>query len=147
MDSQEQKALEVEMIFPVKTYDIDFGGVVSNLVYLRWLEDLRLQIMQTYCPLENQLAIGVGPVLLSTHIEYRKSIKFGETAIGKMWVTNMTKLKWNVKAEILVGDKLAAKGEQLGIFVKFPSGSPTTIPEQLYQEYIRENRVCLEMLV
>lgn len=147
MDSQEQKALEVEILFPVKTYDIDFGGVVSNLVYLRWLEDLRLQIMQTYCPLENQLAIGVGPVLLSTHIEYRKSIKFGENAIGKMWVTNMTKLKWNVKAEILVGDKIAAKGEQLGIFVKFPSGSPTTIPEQLYQEYIRENRVCLEMLV
>jgi acyl-CoA thioester hydrolase len=147
MDSQDSKPLEVEIPFQVKTYDIDFGGVVSNLVYVRWLEDLRLQIMQTYCPLEHQLDIGVGPVLLNTQIEYRKSIKFGETAIGRMWVINMTKLKWNVKAEILVDGKVAARAEQLGIFVKLPSGSPTTIPDKLYQEYLRSDRVCLEMLV
>ncbi|BAZ21948.1 hypothetical protein NIES4073_28290 [Kalymmatonema gypsitolerans NIES-4073] len=137
MDSNNKKALEVELQFHAKTYDIDFGGVVSNIVYVRWLEELRFRIMEVYCPLEHQLAIGVGPVLLNTQIEYRKSIKLAEKPVGRMWVTNMTKLKWVVKAEIFLDDKIAARAEQSGIFVKLPAGSPTAIPDKLYQEYLK----------
>ena len=32
---------EVRHSFRVMTYDIDFAGVVSNITYTRWLEDLR----------------------------------------------------------------------------------------------------------
>ena len=35
-----QKPLEVSLNLPIKTYDIDFAGIVSNIVYIRWLEDL-----------------------------------------------------------------------------------------------------------
>jgi len=33
----------IEVPLPVRTYDIDFAGIVSNIVYIRWLEDLRLE--------------------------------------------------------------------------------------------------------
>ena len=135
MNSNNKKALEVELQFHAKTYDIDFGGVVSNIVYVRWLEDLRFRIMEIYCPLEHQLSIGVGPVLLNTQIEYRKSIKLGEKPIGRMWISDMTQLKWVVKSEIYLDDKVVAKAEQMGIFVNLDKGSPTRIPGKLYQEY------------
>jgi acyl-CoA thioester hydrolase len=141
MDADSKRPLEIELPFHAKTYDIDFGGVVSNIVYVRWLEDLRFRIMEVYCPLEHQLSIGVGPVLLNTQIEYRKSLKLGERPIGKMWVDNMTKYKWTVKAQFIIDDKITAKSEQIGMFVKLPAGSPTRIPDKLYQEYLRSTEI------
>jgi hypothetical protein len=56
----------VELQFKVQTYDIDFAGIVSNQVYIRWLEDLRLEFLDTYAPLDRLLADGLVPVLVST---------------------------------------------------------------------------------
>jgi acyl-CoA thioester hydrolase len=39
-----KRCLEIEMPIRVRTYDIDSAGHVSNIVYLRWMEDMRLQI-------------------------------------------------------------------------------------------------------
>ncbi|MBT4500790.1 MAG: hypothetical protein HOC74_23880 [Gemmatimonadetes bacterium] len=50
------RTLEIEIELLVRTYDIDFAGVVSNIVYLRWLEDLRLAALEACYPLERFLA-------------------------------------------------------------------------------------------
>jgi len=34
-----------EQPLPIRTYDIDFAGIVSNIVFVRWLEDLRLGLL------------------------------------------------------------------------------------------------------
>ena len=54
----------IRLAFPVKTYDVDFAGIVSNIVYVRWLEDLRLELLARTCPLARLVAEGIGPVLL-----------------------------------------------------------------------------------
>src|SRR5947208_6147204 len=53
------RPLEVELLLAVRTYDIDFAGHVSNIVYIRWLEDLRLQFLNEHLPLQEQWANGV----------------------------------------------------------------------------------------
>ena len=40
-----KKPFEIALDLPIKTYDIDFAGIVSNIVYIRWLEDLRLKMI------------------------------------------------------------------------------------------------------
>lgn len=40
------RPFELEIVLSVQTYDIDFAGIVSNIVYVRWLEDMRLKIME-----------------------------------------------------------------------------------------------------
>jgi acyl-CoA thioesterase FadM len=35
------KPLSVELSLNVNTYDIDVAGHVNNIVYIRWLEDMR----------------------------------------------------------------------------------------------------------
>ena len=67
--------LFVELTFTVKTYDIDFAGHVSNIVYIRWLEDLRFALLEEYYPLADSMESGVAPVLTRTEIDYTSAIR------------------------------------------------------------------------
>ena len=66
---------KTELKINVKSYDIDYGGVVSNIVYIRWLEDLRLELLKTLLPLSKQLYDGIAPVILDTKISYKSPIR------------------------------------------------------------------------
>jgi acyl-CoA thioester hydrolase len=130
-----RKPLEIELQLPVKTYDIDFAGIVSNIVYVRWLEDLRLEILSRSFPLEEQLQSGFAPVVLQTKIDYKQSIALGDRPIGKMWVESLESLRWIVSAEILTGNKVAAIGQQMGVFINLQTKKPMRIPARMQQQY------------
>src|SRR5271165_1887491 len=66
--------LEVQVPLRVKPYDIDVVGVVSNIVYVRWMEDLRLAMLDVYLPLDEQMADGIAPAILKVEIEYKRAI-------------------------------------------------------------------------
>ena len=148
MISENLNAFEVRLPLPVKTYDIDVAGIVSNIVYVRWLEDLRCELLTNYLPIEQQLESEFAPVILQTQIEYRKPIKLSEKPLGRMWINKMTTLKWVASAEILVNGTSAATAEQTGCFVDLSSGRPIPIPEdfsQLYFEYQKSSQVAFLM--
>lgn len=126
---------EVEIHLPVRTYDIDFAGVVNNIVYVRWLEDLRLEMLARHFPLDEQLKNGIAPVIVQTRIDYKHPIKISDFPSGKMWMKTMESLRWTVNAEIVVNDKVAALGEQVGIFANLQNNKPIRMPESLKQKY------------
>jgi acyl-CoA thioester hydrolase len=97
-----QHPFEVEVHLPVRTYDIDFAGIVSNIVYVRWLEDLRLEMLARHFPLDEQLKNGIAPVIVQTQIDYKLPLRLGDIAIGKMWIKTMESLRLTVNAEISV---------------------------------------------
>lgn len=140
MDNLAQKRpLEIEIDLTVRTYDIDFSGIVSNIVYIRWLEDLRLEMLAHYFPLDEQLQKGIAPIIMQTRIDYKQPIKIADEPIGKMWVKTLTSLRWTVNAAIVLDDKIAAFGEQVGVFVDLQTNKPIRIPDELkqtYQEFI-----------
>ena len=70
-----QQPLAVSLNLPIQTYDIDFAGIASNIVYIRWLEDLRLKMFEVYQPLDSLMAKGYCPVVESTQIRYQKALK------------------------------------------------------------------------
>ena len=78
-----EKSLEVNLDFTIKTYDIDFAGIVSNIVYIRWLEDLRLKMLETYLPLKELMARECCPIVHSTAIEYKKALGLFESPCGQ----------------------------------------------------------------
>ena len=67
-----------EQPLPIRTYDIDFAGIVSNIVFIRWLEDLRLGLLDQAYPLIQALAEDVAPILLATRISYRKPVTIAD---------------------------------------------------------------------
>lgn len=123
----------ISLTFAVKTYDIDFAGIVSNLVYVRWLEDLRLALLARAYPLDRMVADGIGPVLLETHIAYRDALTIHDKPEGRMSVESMGRLRWTVAAEFVTPDsgRIHATARQSGLFIRLDTRRPVRIPERL----------------
>ncbi|MCF4967869.1 acyl-CoA thioesterase [Nostoc sp. CMAA1605] len=141
VENQSSRALEVVMTIPIKTYDIDFMGIVSNIVYIRWLEDLRLKFLEEHFHLEKQLQQGYAPILAGTEIEYKRPIKLNYQVVGRLWLSNLSRLKWTVQAEIIANEELAALAIQKGAFVNLDSNRPIPIPEELKQKYYQFQQI------
>ena len=130
----------VERELPVRTYDIDFAGIVSNIVYVRWLEDLRLAMMEETYPIARALAEDVAPILLETKIAYERPITIHDALKGRMWATEMGRLKWHLAAEFVVGDAVHARAEQVGLFIRLSTRRPIAPPLPLRRRFAPEPR-------
>ena len=135
MDKNGLKPFFVERPLQVRTYDIDFFGIISNIVYIRWLEDLRLEMLKQYFPLEGQLRNGFAPVLARTRIEYKRPLDIRSTVVGRMWVSDIDYRRWTVIANIVADGKTAAAAEQVGTFVSMSDGRPIKVPDELLSKY------------
>ncbi|GIW07392.1 MAG: acyl-CoA thioesterase [Dehalococcoidia bacterium] len=121
----------VELAIPIRGYDIDFAGIVSNIVYIRWLEDLRTALLATYFPFEECVRLGVTPVILHTAIDYHRAVRMFDPLLGRLWATAMGKTRWEVAAEFVAGEQVMATARQRGCFVSLGNGRPAPIPEGL----------------
>jgi len=109
--------LLVELVFRIQTYDIDFAGVVCNIVYIRWLEDLRLKMLEEYFPLERVLAEGFIPILARTEIDYLVPLRIGDRPVGQMWVAETGRARIDLQAEFRLGERVVARARQRGYFL------------------------------
>jgi len=125
----------IERVLPVRTYDIDFAGVVSNIVYIRWLEDLRLAMLEEAYPIARALAEDTAPILLETRIAYERPVTIHDQLVGRMWVTRMAPVRWHVAAEFVVGDAVHARAEQTGIFIRLSTRRPIAVPAALRERF------------
>lgn len=139
------RPLELQVAIPVKSYDIDFAGIVNNIVYVRWLEDLRLKFLNENLPLSKQIEQGYVPVIASTEIEYKRPVKLIDQVIGRLWLRNLGRYKWTVQAEILANNVLAAVAIQKGAFVNLENGRPVLVPEEIKQKYLDCQQVFQEI--
>ena len=136
---EKARPLKVTLPFTVKTYDIDFAGHVSNIVYIRWLEDLRLHFLDVHFPLEEQMAESFAPILTRTQIDYKRALRLFDRPIeGHMWFGDAGRIKWRLEAEFLVGGQVAATSVQHGVFINMETHRPIPIPGQLRERYNRE---------
>ncbi|WP_293148593.1 MULTISPECIES: thioesterase family protein [unclassified Microcoleus] len=138
VSSEQKRPLEIELSFPVQTYDIDFAGIVSNIVYIRWLEDLRIALGAAYFPIQKMLQNGVAPMLMKTAIEYKQPINIFDKPTGKMWISKMKSLKLIMEAEIIVAGKVAAIAQQSGCFIELSTRKPVPIPSEFSQAYFAQ---------
>jgi len=120
-----------ERTLAVQTYDIDFAGIVSNIVFIRWLEDLRLGLMAEAYPLSRALAEDVAPILVATRITYRRPVTITDALVGRMRVAGLGRVRWRLAAEFAVAGKVHADAEQEGLFMRLSTRRPIAIPEPI----------------
>lgn len=120
-----------EQPLPIRTYDIDFAGIVSNIVFIRWLEDLRLGLMEEAYPLVRALTEDIAPILLATRIAYRRPVTIADPLIGQMRVAELGRVRWRLSAEFAVRGTIHAEAEQEGLFMRLSTRRPIAIPEPI----------------
>ncbi len=131
MNEESKRGLLIERPIVVRTYDIDFANIVHNIVYLRWLEDLRSEILVDVLPIDEILATGISPILTRTEIDYRWPVRIGDAVLGRMWASDMSRTRWTLSSEIVVGDRVCAAGRQSGYFADLKTLRPVRMPAKL----------------
>jgi acyl-CoA thioester hydrolase len=122
----------VQHTFRVMTYDIDFAGVVSNISYIRWLEDLRNLFAEQSLSLGDALQRGIAPTLMHTEIDYLAPVRFPDTVIGRMWLAKHGRSKWELAAKFQsqTTGQLVALAKQIGVFVSLETLRPVRLPKE-----------------
>jgi acyl-CoA thioester hydrolase len=125
------RPLLIERPIVVRTYDIDFANIVHNIVYFRWLEDLRSEILDDVLPIDEILATGISPILTESAVEYQWPVRIGDALIGRMWVAELSRTRWTLAAEMVVGERVCAAARQSGYFADLKTLRPVRVPEKL----------------
>ena len=131
----QKRTLNIDLPITVKTYDIDFMGIVSNISYIRWMEDLRLQFLEVYYPLQKLMSELIVPVLSHTHLDYKRPIRMHDQVIGSIWMEKFDSSGWIANMEFTVNGKLAATGAQGGVFINIGTMKPANPPEGIQKIY------------
>ena len=76
----------IEINIDVKTYDIDIAGHVNNIVYMRWLEDMRNELFSQIYSLEKLIEINYYPVVISTELRYKRQLKLFDKPVGRIFM-------------------------------------------------------------
>ena len=124
-----------ELPLRIQTYDIDFAGIVSNIVFIRWLEDLRLGLMDEAYPLVQALADDVAPILTATRIAYRRPVTIADKLLGRMRVAGLGRVRWRLAAEFTVAGAIHAEADQEGLFMRLSTRKPIAIPEPIRRRH------------
>jgi len=131
----QKRTLNIDLPITVKTYDIDFMGIVSNISYIRWMEDLRLQFLEVHYPLQKLMSELIVPILSHTHLDYKRPIRMHDQVIGSIWMDKFDSSGWIANMEFTVNGKLAATGAQGGVFINIGTMKPANPPEGLQKIY------------
>ena len=135
MEESNERRLLVEMPIRIKAYEIDAINIVSNIVYIKWFEDLRHAFLDRWHPYEDMMADKVSPVLQSTQVDYLHHLTLYDKPIGRVWSPEMKGVRWQCAFEICTGDKIHCKGIQRGFFMNPEKMRPVRVPKQLMDAY------------
>jgi acyl-CoA thioester hydrolase len=136
-EAGDRRSFEVILRIPVRTYDIDFAGIVSNIVYIRWLEDLRSTMLEQHMPLDRYLHEGKTPVLLSTDIRYLRAVRLFQQVTGRMWLSQVGRVRWTLQAEIEADGVTAAVATQTCAVVSLPDFKSQPVPDILREGFLK----------
>ena len=133
------RPLLTEMGITVQPYDIDLAAHVNNVVYVRWFEDLRLELLRRHCPMQALVESGMAAVVAETHIRYKKPVQPFDEPVGSIWCSELGKVTAMFHAEIAVADRLCTQVTQRVMFVNMNTMKAMRSPQELRDNFVLMN--------
>jgi YbgC/YbaW family acyl-CoA thioester hydrolase len=118
--------------FRVMYFDTDAGGVVHNIVYLRFIETARtllaIQMGMSFREIERS---NIHPVVTRTEIDYRRPARLGDEIRVNGRIVEWTKVRFWLEFEVIRPSDavLLAECRQCLALVKMPEGRPVKLPD------------------
>ena len=89
-----ERKLVAESEIEVNGYDIDAMGIVSNIVYIRWFEDLRTLFINQHMNYSEMMKQSISPILMHTEADYKIPVTIHDCPVGRCWLTKISRMKW-----------------------------------------------------
>lgn len=124
--------MEVMLEFQARSYDIDFAGIVSNLVYHRWFEDLRLELLARVRPIEQLEQEGLVPTLVQALTDFREPLRLGERVRGRQALVRIRRTSLVLETEMrrMRDDAVIAVARHTMVFLNASTGRPVVVPDE-----------------
>ncbi len=128
---------------PVYTLDIDLAGIVSNVVYLRWAEIWRMEVLHRMgFTLDHMLQGGLVPTVVRHEINYRRPVRLADDRVRlEGWVERLgrTSVTLWMETRVAGSGQLCCENRQVMVIVDGRTGQAAEMP--------REYREALERLM
>ncbi|HEU4728674.1 MAG TPA: acyl-CoA thioesterase [Kofleriaceae bacterium] len=112
--------------------DIDELGHVSNLVYLRWVQDVAMAHSRAAgWDYEQYRAHGAVFMVRRHEIDYVAQVTVGQLLRAETWVDSWKLASCVRKTEILRDGKVVARAATTWALIGIASGRPQRIPEEM----------------
>jgi YbgC/YbaW family acyl-CoA thioester hydrolase len=115
----------------VMYFDTDAGGVVHNIVYLRFIETARtLLAIQMGMDFKEIERTGIHAVVTRTEIDYKSPARLGDFLLVQGRVVEWSGVRFWVEFEVTrpLDGALMVKCRQALALVQMPSGKPVRLP-------------------
>ncbi len=122
MDLENDK-YKASIDFEIKTYEIDVAGHVNNIVYVKWLEDLRNKLFEQILPIDNLLYRNLYPVITSTNIAYKKQLKLSDRPSGNIWIEDIKHNMMILKFNFIINESVCAFAKQKCVLMNLKNGT------------------------
>ena len=129
----------------VMYFDTDAGGVVHNIVYLRFIETARtLLAIHMLAQYSRQVLHGIHAVVSRTEIDYKRPAKLGDVLRIEGRVVEWSGVRFWVEFEVnrpSDGAQLVKCRQALAL-VQMPAGKPIRLPERFPASLALGDLVC-----
>jgi len=115
----------------IYAYDVDYMGIVHNIVYLRWLEKIRTDFLNEYYDLSDVIKTGITPIIAKTEATYMKPVHMTDEAVAYFQVEDIGRSRWIISMEIKVQDEIHFRADQVGMFYDMNKQKPARTPEHV----------------
>ena len=115
------------------TYHIDYVGHVNNIIYIQWMENGRVRLMEAIGMPITEIASGEGivPVLTETSIKYKKPLYLNNSVVIETWISQLNNASAIIEFRFYNENKeLCASGQQKGLFINRGTGRPSRLSEK-----------------
>ncbi len=124
-----------ELEFPVAPGDIDELGHVSNIVYVRWVQDAAVAHWRASAPAEAQATLVW--VVARHEIDYKHPARLGDDIRACTWVGPASRLAFERNTEMFrVRDgRLLAKARTIWVPISPETGRPVEVSEAVRAQF------------
>jgi acyl-CoA thioester hydrolase len=121
---------------PVQWGDMDAFGHVNNVVYIRWFESARIDLLASWPSDVTMDGKGIGPILASIKCDYKLQLHYPDTVHIGSKAGRMGRSSIDVEHMVFSErqGKVAATGTSVLVVFDYAANRPVRIPDDLRRQ-------------
>ncbi len=125
------KSERFEISIDVQPEDIDMLGHVSNIVYVRWIQEAAIAHWSTLAPRDDQEKLVW--VVRRHEIDYKKAAMEGDTVLVQTWIGTASRIAFDRHTEILRASdqRLLAQARTVWCPLDRETGKPADVSPEI----------------
>lgn len=126
-------------MLPVQWGDQDGFGHVNNVVFFRWYESARIDLLNSFETSVSMSGTGLGPILASIKCDYRRQLRFPDTVFVGSRITKVGRSSAEIGHAVYSWeqDAIVAEGCSVIVIYNYSDQRVTRIPDDLRVQFER----------